>query len=152
MKHIHDDARRHAYNTLDEVNRHLNTGKVRNPRHREILSNIKKNSLDALDRLDRLDDRYDDDYDDAEMARRRKRVRGYTRRTPRYDMDDRDDDTEMRTDDHYNDMRRIADDAADRTRRHMRSDIYPGTPPVMPHHDDARNDHHDQPIGPGRGR
>lgn len=59
MKHLHDNARRHAYNTLAEVNRHLDTGKITNPRHHQILTDMAEKATRTLENLDRMDARMD---------------------------------------------------------------------------------------------
>ena len=126
MKHAMDEARLHATNTLNEVNRHMRSGKITNPRHYEQLTNMMNAAMDTLDKLDRYDDRHNNDarYNDRRTnndlwdavndaatmidevvnrrgvpgsGRGRVRVGGYTRRRPRAEMDT------SYTDDRYND-------------------------------------------------
>ena len=119
---IHEDARRAAYNTLDEVNRHLNSGNVRRADQRRLLHDMADRATNTLRNLDDLDNRrmdnvtayelindalnkilphldnYADDATSARYGRRRVRARGYTRRADMddYDYDDNMDDAENR--------------------------------------------------------
>jgi len=55
MKHELDTARRHAENTIAEVNRHFDKG-VKNPRHYHMLVDMAEKATRTLHNLDRLDD------------------------------------------------------------------------------------------------
>jgi len=57
MRHTMDEARHHAVNTINEVNRHLRSGKVTNPRHHETLTNMMNAAMDTLETIDRMNDR-----------------------------------------------------------------------------------------------
>lgn len=57
MRHEHENARRHAYNTLAEVNRHLDKGNITNPRHHEMLTNMMENATRTLRNLDDMENR-----------------------------------------------------------------------------------------------
>lgn len=55
MKHEYEKARRHAENTLAEVNRHLDTGKITNPRHHHMLTDMAEKAMRTLNHIDRMD-------------------------------------------------------------------------------------------------
>lgn len=55
MRHEHENARRHAYNTLAEVNRHLDKGNIRNPRHHQMLTDMAEKATRTLNNLDTMD-------------------------------------------------------------------------------------------------
>lgn len=56
MRHEHENARRHAYNTIAEANRHLDRGNIKNPRHHQMLTAMIKDATDTINNLDRMDD------------------------------------------------------------------------------------------------
>lgn len=56
MRHEHENARRHAYNTLAEANRHLDRGNIRNPKHHQMLTAMVKDATETLRNLDDMDD------------------------------------------------------------------------------------------------
>ena len=80
-EHLRHEARRHAENTIADVNRHLANPRIaRNPRHHANLTRMKHDAVNELRIHDDLDRRT---MDDAENARR-----GYRRRRyPRMDAD-----------------------------------------------------------------
>lgn len=165
-------ARRHTQNTLATINRTLDKGRLRSPQHHAMLVDAMEKATRTLDNLDRLEhrDRYMDDAisntmdtinrvlphlddyaDDAEMARRgyrkrgggrRVRAGGYTRHTPRSDMDDRYDDYADRMDWHDDMDDYDAEMRRGRRRRDSRGRYMDDThtPPIM---DRTRNDRYD---------
>lgn len=56
MRHEYEKARRHAENTLAEVNRHLDKGNIRNPRHHQMLTDMAEKATRTLNNLDTMDD------------------------------------------------------------------------------------------------
>ena len=123
MNHVHSDTRQNAYNTLREINDHLNKGNVRNAKHIQMLhamadhaTNTLRN-LDDIERNDRIDDR-------------------------RSDIRRSDDRTRGRTSDRYSDeTNRTVNDALDAIER------------ILPHLDDKRMDDAEMRRGvPGTGR
>lgn len=88
----HENARRHANNTIAEANRHLDSGKIKNPQHHQMLNTMIKDATDTLNNLDRMND-----------------ARPYSRNTIGYNAD-------MRYNDRDN-MRRMLDDTMDAINR-----------------------------------
>lgn len=56
MRYEHEKTRRHAENTIAEANRHLDSGKIRKPRHHQMLTNMIKEATETINNLDRMDD------------------------------------------------------------------------------------------------
>lgn len=126
MKHELDNARRHAMNTIAEANHHLDSGKIKDPRQHHMLTDMIEKSTRTLDTLNRMDDRtYDDDNAENRRVRTgRVRVGGLTRRTPRYDMNDKYDDYDDYTDDDAENRRVRAVRVRRRTPRYDMNDRY----------------------------
>lgn len=57
MRHEHENARRHAYNTLAEVNRHLDKGNIKNPRHHQMLTDMAEKATRTLNNLDDMENK-----------------------------------------------------------------------------------------------
>lgn len=112
MKHDLDNARRHAHNTLAEVNRHLDKGNIRNPQHHHMLTDMAEKATRTLENLDRLDNirPYADTNIGFGAADRR---RGRMDDVMRDAMDVVDRILPHLTDDRYDDM----DDVEDRRGR-----------------------------------
>lgn len=81
MKHEYDKTRRHAENTLAEVNRHLDRGHIKNPTHHHMLIDMAEKATRTLQNLDRMDaDRQDADrpYTDTHIGYNARTRRGRT--------------------------------------------------------------------------
>lgn len=60
MKHVREDARRQAYNTLAEVTRHLDNPRItKDPKRHHMLTDMKEKATRTLENLDRMDERMD---------------------------------------------------------------------------------------------
>ena len=97
MRHIHEEARRHAYNTLAEVNRHLSDPQVtKSPQRHHMLTDMKEKATRTIENLGRMDERmdYQDTNigfnwdDDTEMRRRGHEPRMETDGGHRFDAED----------------------------------------------------------------
>lgn len=56
MRHEYENARRHAHNTLAEVNRHLDRGNIKNPRHHQMLTDMAEKATRTLNNIDTMED------------------------------------------------------------------------------------------------
>lgn len=102
MRHEYEKARRHAENTLAEVNRHLDRGNIKNPRHYHMLADMAEKATRTLNNLDRMDDARP--YSDTNIGYRT------DARRRRY------------ADDDVHDVVRMAMDAVDRILPHIADD------------------------------
>lgn len=57
MNNEYENARRHADNTLAEVNRHMNSGKITNPRHHQMLTSMAESATRTLRNLDEMENK-----------------------------------------------------------------------------------------------
>lgn len=53
----YEKARRHANNTLAEVNRHLDSGKIKNPQHHQMLTDMAEKATRTLRNIDEMENR-----------------------------------------------------------------------------------------------
>lgn len=103
MRHEHENARRHAYNTIAEANRHLDKGNIKNPKHHEMLTKMIKDATDTIKNLDDMDN-----------------ARPYSNTNIGYNADTRQHE---RAANNVNDMVRTAMDVVDRILPHLTDDM-----------------------------
>lgn len=66
MNHEYEKTRRHAENTLAEVNRHLDKGTIKNPRHHQMLIDMAEKAMRTMNHLDRMERRQP--YSDTDIG------------------------------------------------------------------------------------